>query len=157
MLDNTKIRLKSQIELDANVEIQIIDVVSKDIIKTIYRHNLVVIAGRNLARDLLNEVPATGVTHFAVGTGVTAVDPGDTTLGTEIFRGSITKRTSPSAAVIWSYYLSSTQGNGSSLTEAGLFNASSGGTLFARVVHAAITKTSSLAVSYNWTLNIGAS
>lgn len=149
--------IKSQLDLNANVSIEITDTKTGEVIQKIRRRNLVVTAGRNLVRDLINETTDTGVTHLAVGTGTTAVAAGDTTLGSEQVREVLTKRTASSGSVLWSYYLSSTQGNGNDLTEAGLFNASSGGTLFARVVHTAITKTSSIAVTYNWTINIGAS
>ena len=154
MLDEN---IKNQIDLSTNVSIQVFDVESGELIEEIERGNLVVLSGRNLIRDLIDEVPATGVTHLAVGTGTTAVVSGDTAMETEQFRGALTKRTPSSGSVTWSYYLSSSQANGNDLTEAGLLNAASGGTLFARVTHAAITKTSSIAVMYSWTLNIGAS
>jgi len=154
MLDE---KLKCQISLSGNVKIQLFDVNSNKLIREIERKNLVVTSGRNLIRDLINEASVTGVTHLAVGTGTTAVSAGDASLVTEQFRNTLTKRTPSSGSVTWSYYLSSTQANGNDLTEAGLFNASSGGTMFARVTHAAITKTSSIAVMYSWTLNIGAS
>ena len=40
-------------------------------------HNLVVAAGRNLIRDLVNGDSINGITHLAVGTSTTAVADGD--------------------------------------------------------------------------------
>lgn len=56
------------------------------------------------------------------------------------------------------YYLGSGSANGNTLGEAGLFNAASGGTMFARVkLSPTIVKTSSIAVTFTWTINLGAS
>jgi len=149
--------VSSQLELGSNVEINIIDVKSSKIIQTIKKKNLVVTSGINLARDLLDGTTTIAVNYLGVGTGTTAVAAGDTTLESEQFRGAITKRTSVSGAFTMAYYLSSTQGNGNDLTEAGLFDTSSGGSMFSRVTYSAITKTSSIAVMYSWTINMSAS
>lgn len=121
-------------------------------------HNLVVLAGRNLVRDLLkNEAPA-GLTHFALGSGSTAVADGNTALVTEVLRDSITQYTAGSSTLLLKYYLSTTMLNGTTIREAGLFNAASGPTMFARYVLATpIVKDNTIAVTFLWLVTIASS
>lgn len=148
--------LACQVILTGNVKIETVNFATNER-KSQTVKNLVVTAGRNLIRDLLTENTDAGLTHFAVGTGSTAAAAGDTALGGEVQRGSITKQATSAGQFIIYYYLPSTAANGSTLTEAGIFNASSGGTMFCRTTYAGIAKTSSIAVYYTWTINIGAS
>jgi hypothetical protein len=120
-------------------------------------NNLVTLAGRNLVRDLLRGESTLELSHFAVGTGTAAAAATDTALGAEVHRDLITQTTVADGQLTERFYLPSTAANGSTLTEAGLFTAASGGTLYARVTHAGIAKTSSIAVSYDWVITIGAS
>jgi hypothetical protein len=121
-------------------------------------HNLVVDDGLDLIRDLLDGDAVAGITHLAVGTGTVAVTAGDTALGTEVFRDAVTSRTSYAQQLVVSYYLASGSANGYTLTEAGLFNAAAAGTMFARVkLASSIAKTASIAVTFTWTINLGAS
>lgn len=137
----------------ANVVAQVHDVETGQILQTIHSKNLVVTAGRNLIRDFLHGDSVTGLTHFAVGTGTTAVTAGDTALVTEVHRATFTSKTKSSAQLELKYYLDTATANGNTLAEAGLFNAGSGGTMYARVVLAStIVKTSSIAVTFTWTL-----
>lgn len=149
--------LVNQFDLKANLKIEIFDVKTKELLREINKKNLVTSSGRDIVRDLLNEVTDTGLTHIAIGTDSTAVVTGDTALGVEVYRNSITKRQSSPQSLILSLYVPSTAANGSTITEAGIFNAASAGNLFARAVHAGIAKTSSIALFYTWTINVGAS
>lgn len=126
-------------------------------------HNLVTTAGRNLIRDLLHWASAaddprpSGLTYFAVGTGSTAPAAGDVQLGAEVARDVFTQRTKATGQLEIKFYLASTQANGSTLREAGLFGngataAANSGSLYARALHDAIAKTSAIAITYTWTL-----
>ena len=121
-------------------------------------HNLVTAVGLNLLRDRLRG--ASGVealSHTAVGTGSTAPASGDTALQAEVFRDIFTQVTVSAASMVIRYYLGPNDANGNTLREAGLFNASSGGVLYARRLFAsAITKTIDLAVTIEWTLTFAA-
>lgn len=139
-----------------NVRIDVLDASSGRTLYTEERHNLVVKAGRNLIRDFLNGLAPAALSHFAIGTGTTAPTQNDTTLQTEIFRDAVTKRVPTDGKLQVKYFLASTAGNGNSLSEAGLLNAASGGTLFARVTYTPIAKTSSIAIVYTWDVNINA-
>lgn len=116
-------------------------------------HNLVTTAGRNMLRDFLANTGVAGITHYALGTSATAATLADTALGAEVLRTTVAIWNTASASLEVRFYLGSTQGNGSTLAEAGLFNAASGGSMYARYVLASpIVKTSAVAVTFTWTL-----
>ena len=144
--------------MSVNVHVSIIDAKTGDLLQKQTHHNLVVNAGLNLIRDLLDGDAVNGLTHFAVGTGTAAVLATDTTLGNEVSREAVTLRTSNAQELVISYYLASGTANSNTLSEAGLFNAASAGTMFARVkLSPTIAKTSAIAVTFTWTINLGAS
>lgn len=145
------------VALAANVLVEVHDASTGAVLERREAHNLVVNDGLNLVRDLLDGDSVAGLTHFAVGTGTAATAAGDTALGGEVFRDAVGGRTSNAQQLVASYYLGSGSANGNTLGEAGLFNAASGGTMFARVkLSPTIVKTSSIAVTFTWTINLGA-
>lgn len=143
-------------EIGVNVVVTVRDAETGDVVETHEEHNLVTLAGRNLVRDLLNEATDTGLNYFAIGTGTTAAAEGDTALGAEVIRDVFTARSATDGVLTISFFLSSASANGSALTEAGIFTQSTAGVLFARAVHPAINKTSSVTVTYTWAITIGA-
>lgn len=146
------------INLAANVLVEVHDAETGAVLDRQRIHNLVVNAGLNLIRDLLDGDAVAGITHFAVGTGTTAVSATQTALVTQVLRDAVTSRTSNAQQLVVGYYLASGSANGNTLWEAGLFNAASGGTMFARVkLASSIVKTASIAVTFTWTINLGAS
>lgn len=150
--------MRQTVDVSANVEVVVSDVETGAVIERQTAHNLVVNNGLNLIRDLLDGDAVAGLTHFAVGTGTTAVSATQTALVTEVFRAAVTSRTSNAQQLVVTYYLASGSANGNTLAEAGLFNAASTGTMFARVKFAStIVKTASIAVTFTWTINLGAS
>ena len=88
----------------------------------------------------------TNGTHIAVGTDNTTPVVGDTTLGAEVIRKALQESTTGTSDVILSFFLNSTEANGSDLVEVGLFDASSSGNLLEREVYTSITKNSSTEV-----------
>jgi|GEM_PF-1785771 len=142
-----------------NVRIGVFDSKTKKLLNVIEDHNLVTTAGKNLIRDLLAiTAGVTGLNYFAIGTGTTAAAATDTQLGTEVHRDVFTNSTKTSNNLNIQYYLDSSTGNGSTLTEAGLFGddasgVANSGTLFARVVHSGIAKTASVAITYSWDIS----
>jgi len=147
----------SQVNVSANVQVTVQDADTGEILSQQEHKNLVVSGGLNLIRDLLDGDAVAGLTHFAVGTDTSPVSAIQTTLGTEVFRDTVTQRTSNTQQLIVSYYLASGSANGNTLSEAGLFNDATTGTMFARVLlNPAVPKTSAVAVTLNWTINLGA-
>jgi hypothetical protein len=148
----------SDLAARVNVRYVVQDVETGETLRQGETHNLVTNAGLDLIRDFLDSQAPDGLTHFAVGTDGTAVAAGDTTLGGEVFRDVFTQTTPTAQTLAISYFLGSGDANSNSLAEAGLFNDASAGTMFARVVLSpAIAKTSSIAVTFTWTINLGAS
>lgn len=83
------------------------------------------------------------LTHGAVGTGSTAPTAADTTLETEVERNArVSVDKSTSNIIVASLEITSTEANGSTLTETGWFNAASTGTMWVRNLVNAINKTS---------------
>ena len=153
------------LRVDVNVDVEVRDSETGEVVERHARHNLFVSRGLEVLADALagsGTYSAEGnVTHMAVGTGTTAVSAADVALVTEVFRGALTRVTrSGTGGVVCELYLTSTQANGSTLTEAALFNgdglttANSG--MFARVLHPPIAKSSSVTVTYRWTLTLSA-
>lgn len=141
--------------ISANVAIEVHDALTGELLQFEEEHNLVVLSGRNLIRDVLNGAGGPYVlTHLAVGTGQDEVLWSDTGLGNEVFRDVLTKHTPDSGKLDVQYYLPSSSGNGNDLYEAGLFTSASGGTMFARVKHGKVAKTASITATYSWSINI---
>jgi hypothetical protein len=145
--------MRQGLEIRANVTVCVVDAATRRVLRVERQHNLVVTTGLNLIRDLLNGDAVAGLTYFAVGTGTTPVASTDTTLAAEVFRDAVTQTIKGTAELTVKYFLPTTQANGNTLAEAGLFNAASVGTMFARVVLAAtIVKTSAIEVTFAWDL-----
>ena len=115
--------------------------------------NLVVTAGKVFVASRMEDASATAMSHMAVGTNATAAAAGDTTLGTESARVALTSTTASSATVI--YVATFPAGTGTAaLTEAGILNASSSGTLLCRTVFTTINKGSADAMTVTWTITV---
>lgn len=99
--------------------------------------DLVVNAGLNFYQQRMYSDTATKMTHGAVGTGTTAPAAGDTTLQTEVLRKTLTVTTNPSTGKAHlEFVVDYTEANGNTLTEVGIFNAASGGTMLMRKLFA---------------------
>jgi len=109
------------------------------LIDTRYIENLVTNAGKALFANLFIG-SGTAPTHIALGTGTTAAAVGDTALETEVYREAATRTratitiTNDSSQYTKTFSIDATH----ALTEAGLLNASSSGTLCCRQVYTAL-------------------
>lgn len=118
--------------------------------------NLVVDAGENHIADQLSSSPGqAAMSHMAIGTGATAAAFGNTALGTEIDRNALTSRTDSGNVVTYVGNWAAGDGTNSAITEAGIFNAASSGTMLARAVFAAIDKQAADTLAITWTVTIG--
>ena len=120
-------------------------------------HNLIPTAGKAATAGLLVGIVTDFFDYLAIGTGTTAAAAGDTTLQTEIASGGgsraaatlsrvTTSVTNDTAQLVYTWTFSSSF----AVTECGVFSASSGGTLLARQVFAALNVASgdTLAITY---------
>lgn len=109
-------------------------------------HNVVTSAGKAGAASRLNgSGAAAAFTYLAVGTGVSGAVVGDTTLGTETVGSGLTRANATASLVTTSVtndtaqlqYTFTVTGT-VAITEAGILNASSSGTLLCRQVFSAV-------------------
>ena len=120
--------------------------------------NLVTTAGKGfVAASMLKTTsnsPA-AMTHMELGTGTTDPVVGNTTLET-IVSGSRTALANPSVSgAVVTYVCTFAAGTGTgALTEAGILNASSSGTLLCRTEFAVINKGSSDSMTVTWTITV---
>lgn len=143
-------RTPEQLTLRANVTITSRDTKGRFLARRLVK-NLVVAAGRDLVVEMLGGTANAHPTHIAVGTGATAVTDLDTVLVTEIYRDLITRRRPFASRLQFQLFMDTTQGNGYSYTEAGIFNVRNAvSVLFARVVFAAVPKDSSSNLTISW-------
>ena len=118
--------------------------------------NLIVDTGLDYIASRMNGTSESVMSHMAVGTGSTAAAASDTTLGTELDRNALTSTTVTSNAIAYVCSWSAGDGTGS-LTEAGLFNASSAGTMLCRTVFGTVTKAADDSMTITWTITVSAS
>ena len=115
--------------------------------------NLVVTAGKGYVASRMKDASATAMSHMEIGSGSTAAAAGNTTLGSALGRVSLTS-TNVSAVVV-TYVATFAAGTGTgAVTEAGLFNASSGGTLLCRTVFSVVNKGANDSMTITWTVTV---
>lgn len=115
--------------------------------------NLVVTAGKNLIASRLKDTSDAAMTHMAIGTGSTAAAAGNTALGSEAGRVALTSTTVTTNNVAYVGSFGAGTGTGA-ITEAGLLNASSSGTLLCRTVFSVINKGANDTLGITWTVTI---
>ena len=109
--------------------------------------------------DALSSSPGeAAMSHMAIGTSSTAASTSDTALVSQLDRNALTSRTQGTGAadndVIYVGDWAAADGTGA-ITEAGILNSSSGGTLLARQVFSVINKGASDTLKITWTVSIG--
>lgn len=120
-------------------------------------HNLIVTAGVTAIVSRLASSPGSAVpTHMAVGTSSTAASAGQTTLVSETDRNALTSNNA-SGAVLTMVGDWAAGDATAALTEAGVFSASSNGTMFARAVFSVVNKAAGDTLSITWTFTLTAS
>jgi len=115
--------------------------------------NLVVTAGKNFVASRMKDTTKAAMTHMAVGTGTTAAAASQTALVTEADRNALTSTTVTANAI--AYVCTWAAGDATAaLTEAGIFNASSGGDMLCRTVFSVVNKGASDSMTITWTVTV---
>lgn len=115
--------------------------------------NLVVDTGLNYISSRMKDTTAGAMSHMAVGTGTTSAVAGDTAMETESARVALDSTTVTDASI--SYVASYPAGTGTAaLTEAGIFNDSSAGTMLCRTLFTVINKGAADTMTITWTITI---
>ncbi len=120
--------------------------------------NSIVLSGRDLVAKQFLGISTDPISHIAIGTGSNAVTSADMALGSEVFRKELkpvdasqhlTNTDDNRRKVLLSAELDFAEANGP-LTEAGLFNAESGGVMYNRVVFPTVNKTVDFKLTLIW-------
>lgn len=115
--------------------------------------NLVVTAGKNFIASRMVGTSANIMSHMAVGSSSTAPAAGDTVLGSELGRVALTSGTSSGAVATYVATFGTGVGTGA-IVEAGIFNASSAGTLLCHTTFAVVNKGANDTMTITWTVTI---
>ena len=115
--------------------------------------NLVVTVGKNFVASRIVGTAANVMSHMAAGSGTTAAAAGDTALQTELGRVALASNTAALSVVTQTAAFPAGTATGA-VTEAGIFNAASAGTMFCRTVFAVINKGVDDAMSVTWTVTV---
>jgi len=115
--------------------------------------NLVVTTGKDYVASRIKDATATAMSHMAIGTGSTAAAASDTALGSQSARTTLTSTTVTDNDVVYVDTFPAGTGTGA-ITEAGIFNASSGGTMLCRTVFSVVNKGASDAMTITWTVTV---
>jgi hypothetical protein len=99
------------------------------------------------------------MSHMALGSGITAAAPGDTALqsqlGSRVALDSTTIAGSDDEKVVYVSTFGAGAGTGA-VTEAGIFNNSSGGDMLCRTVFAVVNKAADDTMEITWTITLSA-
>jgi hypothetical protein len=118
--------------------------------------NLIVDAGLNFICDRMKD-DETAMTHMALGSGSTAAAAGDTDLGSQLgSRETLDSSTVTANQIVYVASFEAGDATGA-VTEAAIFNASSGGTMLCRTVFSVVNKAADDTLSVNWTITLTAS
>jgi hypothetical protein len=138
---NDKFKLKGKLSIALNGEV----------VREV--DNLVVTSGKNYVASRMKDATATAMSKMAIGSGSTAAAAGNTALGTELGRVSLTSTTVTNNEVAYVATFGAGTGTGA-ITEAGLFNANSGGTMLCRTVFSVVNKGSADSMTITWTVTV---
>lgn len=114
--------------------------------------NLVVTAGKNFIASRMTGT-TTAMSHMAIGSSSTAAAVGDTALGAELGRVALSSSSTTGAVTTYSATFPAGTGTGA-VVEAGIFNASSSGTMLCRTTFAVVNKGANDTLSVTWQITI---
>lgn len=119
--------------------------------------NLVVNTGLNFICDRMEGVSEAVMSHMGVGSDSTAPAAGDTDLGSLLGSREAIDTTTVSANTI-QYACTFEAGDGTgAITEAGIFNAASAGTMLCRTTFDVVNKQADDTMTITWTITLTAS
>lgn len=141
IVDNFKLTGKLKIELNDEVVAEV--------------PNIVVSDGKDFVASRMKDTTDAAMSHMAIGTGSTAAAASDSALGSELSgsRTALTSTTVTDNDIVYVATFGAGTGTGA-VTEAGIFNASSGGTMLCRTVFSVVNKGSADSMTITWTVTV---
>jgi hypothetical protein len=119
-------------------------------------NNLVVNTGLGYIASRMKDVTEDAMSHMAIGSGTSAAAAGDTTLGTQLAREALSSTIVAGGVVTYASSYASGTGTGA-VTEAGIFNDSTAGTMLCRTVFDVVNKGANDTLAITWTITLSAS
>ena len=117
-------------------------------------HNLVVTTGCELIASRLSDQTIPAPSHMAIGSGTVEPTKADRTLGSELHRnGFSVGATRNGAQVTYKAVFGAGEGTGA-VTEVGIFNAETDGTMLNRATFAVVNKAPTDSLEITWNLTI---
>lgn len=117
--------------------------------------NLVVTSGKTFIASRMVGVASTIMGFMELGTGTTAAAVGDTALQTVISGSRVALTSGTASTNVVTYVASFPAGTGTgAVTEAGVFNDVSAGTMLCRTVFSVVNKGAADAMSITWTITV---
>ncbi len=143
--------MNEKVEIKGKVKIELIR--GGKVIHEEVTDNIIVTTGKALIATLITGAGTT-FSHMGIGSDSTTEVVGDAALGSELGRVILTSKTSTNNVVQYIGDFPAGTGTGS-IVEAGLFNASSSGTMLNHVTFSTVNKTASDALKITWDVTFG--
>lgn len=145
--------LNSAIKLTGKVTVKKFDYTGA-LVETVETTNLVVTVGKTWIASRMEGVASGVMSHMGVGNGAVAPAITDTALGGPLgSRVSLTGGVASTNTITYTATFPAGTGTGS-LVEAGLFNASTSGTMLCRTAFATVTKGALDVISITWVVTV---
>ena len=145
--------LKDSIELTGELKLTLTNE-GGNVTQEVVVPNTVVTVGKNFIASRMNAT-TTVMSHVELGTGTTGANVANTALETVISgsRTALTSTTVTTNSVAYVVTFPAGTGTGA-VTEAGIFNASSGGTMLCRTTFSVINKAAADTLGITWTITV---
>lgn len=115
--------------------------------------NLVVNTGLAFIASRMKDTTAAAMSHMALGAGTVAAVAGDSALGSELGRVTLTSTTVSSNTITYVATFGAGTATGA-VTEAGIFNAGSSGTMLCRTVFPVVNKQAGDSMTVTWVVTV---
>ena len=151
-LKENSMNLQENLKMKGELTISVFDQ-SGNLKSAVKVPNLVVTAGKGYIASRMVGTASTVMSHMSIGTGTGTPNASDTTLGTEANRQALTSFTASTNTVTGTATFPAGSGTGA-ITEAGIFNAASSGTLLCRATFPVVNKAAGDSIAITWTVTV---
>lgn len=144
--------IEEQVKVTGKVSIKVFDATG-NLKEDVNIANLVVTGGKEFIASRMVGTSAAAMSHMAVGSGTTAAAAGQTALVSELGRASLTSGAASGAVTTYIATFGAGTGTGA-VTEAGIFNDGTTGTMLCRTVFSVVNKGANDSMTITWTITV---
>lgn len=145
--------LNEQLTMKGELSVVVRDETTGTIKQSFKVPNLVVTVGKQYIASRMAGTAATVMSHMAIGTGTATPVVGDTTLGIEAGRVALSSFTASTNTVTATATFPAGTGTGA-ITEAGILNAASAGTMLCRTTFPVVNKAAGDSIAITWVVTV---